>query len=71
MIFWTDEQCEIGKVVVPKAFIVDPLGNTHEPQPIFIILEATHEEWEQDVIRQGGDPTGFPPSPYYYEGSID
>ncbi len=67
---WSDVKRTPGTIVIPKIGTTDHLRILHPPQPIYIIREATHEEWSEDVKANGGNPS-YGPFPYYYKVSMD
>ncbi len=46
--------------------LTDAHSNVIERQPVQIVAEATHSDWQENVISRGGDPSGWGPLPYYY-----
>ncbi len=60
----------IGKAHRPT-FITDALKRRIKDQPIYVLREATHEDWRQSVIDGGGDPDWWDETPYYYEVTTD
>jgi hypothetical protein len=43
---------------------------SQEVQPLYVVREATHAEWEAGIRADGGIPWG-PVTPFYYEISTD
>ncbi len=71
MILWSRTRREVGKVYMPELGITDYANQLHPPQPVYVIREATHEEWAADVSANGGDPSLWGEFPYYYKVSMD
>lgn len=55
-----------------RGIVLNGSNNTYPAQPVFIIREATHDEWVKDCINLFGicnNPDDV--APYYYEVSTD
>lgn len=70
MIVAASTQQPVGSVINPLA-VTDADGNRNYGQPLFVIREATFQEWREDVIREGGNPDQWEPYPYHYEVTTD
>jgi hypothetical protein len=70
MIFASGTEYQVGQAVLPIS-ITDEFGVSRPPQPVFIVREATHEEWDRCIRASGGNPDGFSPAPFYYEIHTD
>jgi hypothetical protein len=68
MILGTDKLYTVGSVVY--VYVTDLYGlYSPEKQPIYIIRQATREEWEAGIRADGGTPRG--PATFFYECSTD
>lgn len=70
MIFSSDEKLPVGKIYIPKN-MSDAKRNRIIPQPVFIVREATEEEFFDFVKSQGTVIYDWDKAPYYYEISTD
>ncbi len=65
MILTTSVPVKVGEVTIARRVRLD--DGTHHNQPLFIIREASREEWEAQWRRI--EPRS--PGPYFYEVSTD
>jgi len=58
-----------GKVIIPNGGITDQFGRLLPPQPLYIVREATREEYtNQGPLHQ---IASFPSTTHYYEVLTD
>lgn len=70
MIMGSDTKLEIGKEYTPVGIVLK--GENVPPQPIFIVREATREEWiECNTTTYGACPCAYSYQGYFYEVSTD
>lgn len=62
MVMGADYEYPIGSIV--RLPFHDAFMKRQEPQPFLIVRKATKEEWEADVLGNGGTP--HPPEGYAY-----
>lgn len=55
MIFGCPVQLEIGQAFTPDAGFTDALAGIHEPQPFFVVREATAQEYIDCAVTQGAN----------------
>ena len=70
LIVWSNTKRTVGEVSTPL-YCTNTQNERIPPQPILILREATHEQWEASVRENGGEPDGYGPYAYYYEIHTD
>ncbi len=69
MIFSCDEPCEIGEIVHPCWIAY--FGQMIAGQPLFVLRDASRDEWAREIRDAGYNPEEFKAQPYFYEVSLD